>query len=161
MTRRISHRLLAAGLVGAIAVAACLNSAAATAGQPSARCTFEAPSAMQRGAMRWFGRCQNGRAEGLGVLRVYTRDGAGEAFYGEFVAGGPRIGVIETAGGFVAGRFSGGVVIPSSEAQTFVDAFRAAARAAMAASTKLRAEGNMASADFYARKAKQLGAALD
>jgi hypothetical protein len=97
----------------------------------------------------------------LGVLRVYTKTGAGDAFYGEFAAGAPLIGVIETAGGYEFGRFKAGVIVPSSEPQTAVEAFRAATKAALATSEKFRREGNIASAEFYARKAKQLDDALD
>jgi hypothetical protein len=100
---------------------------------------------------RWLGECPNGRAEGLGVLRMGTDDGI-TLFIGRMHAGRPVRGLLDQGLLVAAKGFTpAGVVIPTDgefpEEKTAV--FTTARRAALAASRWLAARGNRGSADWY------------
>lgn len=126
------------------------------------QCQFVAPADWSSStSIRWFGACPGGGADGLGVLRSYFRGAPGPAFFGRMVAGTLDMGVIEGEGGFTAGRFRDGEVVAGADRQTLIDAFTLAAKAARATAARFKAEGNAASARFYADKADQLENQMD
>ncbi|ONG53582.1 hypothetical protein BKE38_11645 [Pseudoroseomonas deserti] len=124
---------------------------------PATQCRFVAPRSLAGGPVFWTGACPAGQAEGPGMLR--RRDGArpGDAFYGEMRGGVPRIGVVDTGGGYRVGAFRDGEIGEGDlDWQQRLDAFDAAVRAAKAVSAAYRAQGNLASARHYEGVARQL-----
>jgi hypothetical protein len=119
-------------------------------------CRFEPPEDWNQLVVRWAGSCTDGIANGEGVLRAYRDGKVVQTFYGRMASGHLALGAIETESGFIAGRFSKGRRLESDDPQVFIDAFRAAGRAAEQASASFRRQGNAASAKFYADKAKLL-----
>src|SRR5271166_4527358 len=124
-------------------------------------CRFRLGLAMPGASARWTGSCQQGQADGLGVLRVYRQGANGgptvsSTFYGEMAKGWISFGVIDTEGGFLAGRFTDGTYQDSDDFNRRLNAFRTASRAARAASARFAAEGNPDSAAFYSRMARRL-----
>ena len=119
-------------------------------------CRFQPPGTWKFAVIRWAGPCENNVAEGSGVLRAYEGAKVVEAFYGSIEHGQLVVGVIESDGGFLAGRFENGKHLESQDPQTFIQAFRAASDAATRASEIFRRSGNNASATYYAEKAKVL-----
>jgi hypothetical protein len=128
---------------------------------PVSGCRFRLGPAPPGASAQWTGSCQEGLADGLGVLRVYRRGANGSstissAFYGEMAKGLIAFGVIDTEEGFLAGRFADGAYQDSDDFNTRLNAFRTASRAARAASARFAAEGNPGSAAFYNRIATRL-----
>jgi len=119
-------------------------------------CRFQAPASWNYPVLHWTGPCEKSLASGSGVLRGYRDGKVVETFYGSYKDGKILIGVIETAGGFIAGRFENGKRVESDDPQGYIDAFRAASAAATQASETFRRNGNDASAQYYAEKAKLL-----
>lgn len=126
---------------------------------PVSKCRFVAPRSLPIGPTYWTGTCTDGKASGLGMLRRRDGNQSGEAFYGEFQAGVPRIGVIdmrkENSGGFIAGTFANGDV-GQGEGQEIADAFDTAAKAARAVSSHFQTQQNTASASYYEQQATTL-----
>lgn len=150
------------GVLGGLFILAAL--AAASGGTPAefrgldkaTGCRFQPPTAWTYTVMHWAGDCKDRLANGKGVLRAYKGASVVETFYGTLTHGQLEIGVIETDGGFIAGRFANGKRVDSQNPQDFIDAFRAASAAAEQASAHFREAGNDASAKYYAEKAKLL-----
>ena len=124
-------------------------------------CGFVSPPGWEKARIVWFGLCVDGRAEGAGVLRAYTGGKPGNAFFGRMAHGVMASGVMETDGGFAAGRFENGKAIETDDRQTLIDAFRTGAEAARAASALFMQQKNPSSAKFYADKAEQLSRQMD
>ena len=83
-------------------------------------------------------------------------------FFGQVKGGALQLGVIESSdGGFLAGRFQDGRLVPSDQRQTYIDAFNTAAAAATATSRLFGRMGNVASSRFYEAKAKALRDQMD
>ncbi|WP_420136821.1 hypothetical protein [Sphingomonas sp.] len=100
---------------------------------------------------RWLGDCPNGRAEGLGVLRMGSEDEL-TMFIGRMHAGRPVAGLLDHGLLMMAKAFTpAGVAIQPDgnhpEEKTAV--FTTARRAALATSRWLAARGNHASAAWY------------
>jgi hypothetical protein len=94
------------------------------------------------------------------VLRVYAlRNGGTEitvTFYGEMLTGSIAFGVVDTGGGYLAGRFKDGEYQDSDDFNIQLGAFRTASRAARAASARFAIVGNANSAAYYRRMATRL-----
>jgi len=129
-------------------------------------CRFQRPQLWTAGRTQWLGGCRQGFADGSGVI-VNTGEGAEpERFYGRLEGGSPSIGVVHTAGGFVAGRWrngSLGAALPDDMAQrnVLIEAFRVAADAATATSKLLLDKGDGAGSSFYSTQARLLGDQMD
>jgi hypothetical protein len=124
-------------------------------------CGFRQPQEWQPYTANWTGPCIGGMADGLGVLRVYNQSQAIATFYGRMLEGKMAIGAIDTANGYLAGRFNDSALAKSDDRDTFIAAFRDASAAANAASEVFQSQGNAASAKYYRDKAKQLDAQMD
>jgi hypothetical protein len=124
-------------------------------------CGFREPPEWQPYTANWTGPCVGGVADGLGVLRVYDHSQAVAAFYGRMHEGKMVMGVIESANGYLAGRFNDSTLAKSDDRDIFIAAFRDASAAADAASEVFKSQGNAASARYYRDKAKQLEAQMD
>lgn len=112
---------------------------------------------------RWLGECPNGRAEGLGVLRMGTDEGEVTSFYGRMHAGRPVAGLLDMGGSVaLAKAFTpAGVAIepdghypegPKEHHGVFV----LGSRAALATSRWFAARGNGASARWYRSRAREI-----
>jgi hypothetical protein len=84
-----------------------------------------------------------------------------ELYYGRVKHGVLDIGVIETDGGYIAGRFANGQPIKDDDRNSYIHAFREGAAAARCISRFYQRKGNAASARFYAEKAKNLDQQMD
>ena len=105
---------------------------------------------------RWLGECPNGRAEGLGVLRMGTDDDGFTLFIGRMHAGRPVAGLLDKGLLMVAKAFTpAGVAIqPDGNVPEEKQAvFTLARRAALTTSRWLAARGSRASAAWYREKA--------
>jgi hypothetical protein len=133
-------------------------------GQPG--CSFQRPEVWAGGQVAWLGDCQNGFAEGNGVLVNVVEGAAPERFYGHLASGSPSIGVLQTESGFVAGRWKHGAIagpLPDDVAQrnVMLDAFRAAASAATAVSMSFAKKADAEESSFYSRQARLLNEQMD
>jgi hypothetical protein len=130
-----------------------------------AECRFQRPAAWAGGQVTWLGSCQKGFAEGSGVL-VNTLEGAEpDRFYGRLAAGSPSLGVLQSEGGYMAGRWANGALAPDlpdgiAQRNVVIDAFNAGAAAATAASKSL-AKKDAAASSFYAKQARALREQMD
>lgn len=110
----------------------------------------------------WDGPCKNGKADGTGVLKAYSKaKDSPEIFYGQVLAGALHFGVLEIAGGYQAGPFVDGVVQDNIERNQLIQAFDVGSAAALAYSERLQKAGNVTSARWYAKKARSLAEQLD
>ena len=97
---------------------------------------------------------------------ISTLEGAEpDHFYGRLEAGSPRLGVLQSEGGYMAGRWANGALakpLPDDLAQRniLLDAFNAGAAAATAASKSLAKKDPKSSA-FYAKQARSLREQMD
>ncbi len=128
-------------------------------------CTFTSLERFEGRIVKWEGACEAGKAQGKGALRAYpaanSADKAVLLFFGFVEHGEPKLGVIDTPDGFIAGPFSGGKAMDSEDPNVTLHAFREASQAAAFVSERMKAAGNAASANFYARKAKTLQEQMD
>lgn len=139
--------------------------ASAIAAQSKAACSFNMPSLWSDRTAQWNGACQDGLAQGAGVLRASPHPQRPQEpiqlFFGEMNRGNPVLGVIDTPEGFIAGRFTAGRIDADADRSTLIEAFKIAASAARAASNRYKAAGNEASARFYATRAHEMDRQLD
>ena len=126
-----------------------------------ASCRFVAPQGMPAADLRWSGSCRSGWADGRGILRAYQQGKVAQIFYGRIDAGQPKLGVIDLDGGFKAGRFDAGTLVPEGDRATLIQAFDEASAAAWQVAAGYRKSGNDASARFYSAKARQLSQQMD
>ncbi len=124
-------------------------------------CKLVAPDSWRGYLVQWEGPCEAGIAEGLGVLRAYENKKVVEAFYGRLKAGTPSFGVMETADGYMAGRFLSGHLVKDDDRNTIIRAFREGASGAIAASESFKRKGNQASARYYKEIADRLSSQMD
>jgi len=127
----------------------------------SANCRFVAPQGMPAADLRWSGSCRSGWADGRGILRAYEQGKVAQIFYGRLATGQPVLGVIDLDGGFKAGRFDAGTLVPEADRATLIQAFDEASAAAWQVAAGYRKSGNDASARFYSAKARQLSQQMD
>lgn len=163
----MKNRLKSHSLVIVLLMATSLPSTAAslTAQVPikklwtgKADCQFMPPNSWLDNLPGWQGGCLSGKADGKGVL-VALKGGANEdIFYGIMLAGQISLGVIESATGYVAGRFIDGEVLGYSDMdnQAIVDAFYVASAAALNYSERLKNVGQSDLSIFYSNKSAQL-----
>lgn len=149
------------GRLAALLLALWLAAVPAWAG--AAPCHWDTPKPWPEGvSSRWSGACEDGQAQGLGVLRALRGNQVVQVFYGRYEAGRAVLGAVELEGGYRAGRFDiDGRVVADGDRDTAIKAFEEAAAAAKAMATDLRRNNNAASARFYEAKARQLAAQLD
>jgi len=131
-----------------------------------AACRFLRLQLWTAGRTEWLGGCHRGFAEGGGVIVNVVAGAQPERFYGQLDAGSPSVGVLHTAGGFMAGRWHGGVLVaalPDDMAQrnVLIEAFRVAADAAAATSKSFADKGNAEASSFYATQARLLRDQMD
>jgi hypothetical protein len=124
-------------------------------------CKAKALATWEAKSTKWAGPCQKALAQGHGALRSYSGGKIISIFYGEFRNGEPLIGVEEMGSNFKAGRVERGQFVKSDDRQTYIDAFKAAEKGALAAESQFTAEGNKPSAKFYREKATVLAAQMD
>jgi len=131
-----------------------------------AGCRFQRPEIWSGGKVDWLGDCQNGFAQGSGVIVNVVEGAEAERFYGHLDNGSPSVGVLQTDSGFMAGRWKHGAVaesLPDDVAQRNVtlDAFRVAASAATAVSKSFAKKADTESSSFYATQARVLREQMD
>ena len=124
-------------------------------------CRFQIPEGWQEYSAQWTGDCVEGLANGSGVLRSFSKGKVSELYYGRVKHGLLDVGVIETDGGYIAGRFADGKPIKDDDRNTYIQAFREGAAAARNVSEFYQHKGNAASARYYAEKAKNLDQQMD
>jgi hypothetical protein len=150
---------------GATPAALAASGAAAATPAPAmagpAHCRFAVPAGWTARDLRWSGGCDARLAQGRGLLRAYEGGRVVRAFYGRLQAGWPVLGVVEQPDGFEAGRFEAGRVVVDGERNAVILAFDEASAAARQVAAVYRQGGNLASARFYERKARQLAQQMD
>jgi hypothetical protein len=128
-------------------------------------CWFATLERFEGRTLKWEGECADGKANGKGVLRAYPKAGSPDKavliFFGTLERGEPKLGVIDTPDGFMAGEFVKGKLQDSGDPNVTSRAFKIATEAATFVSERLKAAGNAASATFYAKKAQSLQQQLD
>jgi hypothetical protein len=125
-------------------------------------CRFELPASWNFTFVRWSGACSaQGVADGYGVLRAYSDGKVAESYFGELRRGHLSMGVIETASGYVAGKFVEGKPLEHQERSDLIAAFDSAAKAAQQMSEVFRRNGNTASFHYYSNKARALREQMD
>jgi hypothetical protein len=128
-------------------------------------CRFQRPRLWAGGVVTWLGSCRKGFAEGRGVI-VNTAEGLEPMhFYGRLVQGSLDLGVLDTTGGFIAGRWEKGVLaapLPDylAESNSVIEAFEVGAAAATAVSKSL-AKRDAKLSSFYAQQARNLREQMD
>jgi len=148
---------------GAAAQPEAAASDARTEGQPD--CRFQRLAPWVGGHLTWQGSCRKGFADGSGVI-ICTLEGAEpDRFYGRLEAGSPSLGVLQSEGGYMAGRWANGALaepLPDDLAQrnVLIDAFNAGAAAATAVSKSL-AQQDAKSSALYAKQARSLREQMD
>lgn len=140
--------------------------APAAVAEGQAGCRFQRPQLWTGGRTEWLGGCDKGFAEGSGVLVNVVEGAQPERFYGRLDGGSPSMGVVHTAGGFVAGRWHGGALVaalPDDMAQrnVLIEALRVAAEAATAVGKSLADRGDADASAFYATQARLLDDQMD
>lgn len=159
MLNRIAAGLL---LVTWVVAAQATPTASSTMAGPSS-CRFEVPHAWpSTSGVKWEGRCAAGFAQGSGVLRAYGQGGQPvQVFYGRLDHGLLLSGVIERPDGYQAGVFKAGNLVETDDRSTIVKAFETASAAAREASERFAKQGNQASANHYAERARRLAEQMD
>jgi hypothetical protein len=110
---------------------------------------------------RWLGECPNGRAEGLGVLRMGTAESGYTFFYGRMHGGRPVAGYLQRdlwvrlAYGFTPAGLPIEPDVRNNMDQRHA-VFVLGSRAAMATSRWFAARGNRASARWYRERARDI-----
>jgi hypothetical protein len=148
----------------AAAVAAGAASDRRSDGQPG--CRIERPAVWTTGSVSWLGNCRDGFADGSGVILNEVEGGEPERFYGRVERGHPSIGVLQTAGGYMAGTWAQGtraMALADDVAQrnVLISAFQAAASAATLVSQSFAKKSDAKSSRFYAQQAKLLRHQMD
>ncbi len=118
------------------------------------------------GQVTWLGSCQNGFADGNGVIVNVVEGAQPERFYGRLERGSPSAGVLQTDSGFLAGRWARGALAAAltddvAQRNVVIDAFQVAAAAATAASKSFAQKKDAASSSFYAKQARLLEQQMD
>jgi hypothetical protein len=133
-------------------------------GKPS--CRFEGPKVWTAGDVTWLGRCRGGFADGSGVLLNAVEGQQAERFYGRLQQGRLNVGVLQTAQGYIAGTWAGGVLAEKladdmAQRNAIVAAFQAAAEASTSVSKSFAKKGDVKASRFYAKQARSLREQMD
>lgn len=167
-----ASRTAAADPEAATAVPASAKPLSAQSGSNESRsdgqtgCRFQRPEIWAGGKVVWLGDCQNGFAEGSGVIVNVVEGAEAERFYGHLDSGSPSVGVLQTDSGFMAGRWKHGAIAEPllddvAQRNVMLEAFRAAASAATAVSKLFAKKADVESSSFYARQARVLSEQMD
>jgi len=124
-------------------------------------CRVFVPDTWAAGTVRWIGQCSTGTAADIGVAVSFVNGAAKEKFFGRVLSGKMVQGVLEGDGGYRLVRFADGEPVSTDDRNLILSAFRTAADAAQAASERFKAEGNAASAQYYAQATDQLANQMD
>lgn len=126
----------------------------------TARCATVVPAEIRGGPSNWLGECANGKAAGVGVLRVGAR-APFSFFFGRMIAGMPRTGLVMLGSGNIMptrGLSATGTVLPigGDNAQEQDRAWADAAAGARLAARRYAAAGNKGSASYYTGWARKI-----
>lgn len=136
--------------------------AAAEAPPADGACAFDEPQFFGGLPAKWEGGCQDGKANGRGVLRSFNGKKVAATFYGTMERGNPKLGVVEDRDGLIIGRFApGGKPIDSDEFKDRLDGVNEAVAAATQIKESYQRAGNSASAAFYGKKVKMLNKQIE
>ena len=124
-------------------------------------CQFTRPPDWDQTWVAWEGECRDGMAHGPGVLRGYDDGQAKRIFFGVMNNGDLDIGVIEIPEGYIAGQFLHGNIQRNTDRNMIIKAFQEASLAAAIAAGRFRASGKDDSAEFYARKSRELSQQME
>jgi hypothetical protein len=124
-------------------------------------CRFAVPEGWSRFRLKWEGECDDGKAQGKGALKAFEKTRVDRIFFGSMEKGELNVGVMDTADGFIAGRFEHGSVVVTDDRSVVLESFEEASAAAKAVSDRFSKAGNAASARFYGDKASKLAKQLD
>ncbi len=117
--------------------------------------------------VNWHGRCENGFADGLGVIRYMSGSKVDSTYYGQLKKAYWDLGVYESADGFLAGQFKNNEQISVKDANGIEDrnvtihAFESASKAAIQLSQEFEKLGNKNSAKYYKIEAEKLSGQMD
>jgi hypothetical protein len=132
-------------------------------------CSLSVPSSWTSKTLSWNGPCQNKRANGNGVAKLYANGKMIATWYGDVRSGNMEYGALEKAGTIQHGKMSGGAFVDSDtlwkeNKEPGIDAVsqamnKAMQRGSLAAQTyadQLAKTGNKASAAYYRKKAEKI-----
>jgi hypothetical protein len=122
----------------------------------STKCAFQSLQFAENSKGVWIGDCKNGKADGIGVIRIDHGNQVYSFFYGKLVDGKATIGTIEHATGFMVGKFQDGKIMETDDPQIVLESFRVGAQAAEKVSQNFASVRNTPSANYYKRKAELL-----
>jgi hypothetical protein len=135
---------------------------AAEAPPAEGACAFDDPQFFGGLPAKWEGGCEDGKADGRGVLRSFNGKKVAATFYGAMERGNPKLGVVEDRDGLIVGRFApGGKPIESDEFKDRLDGVNEAVAAATQIKESYERAGNTASAAFYGKKLKMLNKQIE
>jgi hypothetical protein len=135
---------------------------AAVEASPKGVCAFDEPQFFGGLPAKWEGGCEDGKANGRGVLRSLNGKKVAATFYGVMDRGNPKLGVVEDRDGLIIGRFApGGKPIESDEFKDRLDGVNEAVAAATQINESYERAGNTASAAFYGKKVKMLNKQIE
>jgi hypothetical protein len=130
------------------------------AAPPAVNCSTVVPAEMRGPQPRWLGQCADGKAVGVGVLRVGAR-APFAFFFGRVVAGRPQTGLIMLSSGNmmeIRGVTASGAVLPT-DGENIPEQDRAwddAAAGARLVARRFAAARNPGSSAYYARWAHKI-----
>lgn len=122
-------------------------------------CRAAAPAITTATPSRWLGTCTRGLAEGVGVLRIGSREPF-QFFFGEMRGGRPVRGLIRAANGwYPAAAFDARFVAVNPRSWTPEQGhglYVLAVRAARTTARRFATAGNRTSATYYERLAQEI-----
>jgi hypothetical protein len=131
------------------------GSAHAFGGGSGCEASIHAPEDWVGLRIMWGPVCEDGVAQGVGVLKGLRVTKPVKVFYGLVDQGQLKEGVVEADGKVVAGQFEHGVMVPARDKKSLSRAFDAASQAAQAMSVFYHEKNNQKLADEFAQKAKK------
>lgn len=124
-------------------------------------CRFEVPPDWPSASLTWAGGCSQGLADGRGVLRAYQRNAVVRTFFGRLHRGQLQFGVTRLEGGYAAGHYAAGRLVPGAEREELLLAFDEASLAAAELARYYREQGKKDSARLYEDEARRLAEQID
>jgi hypothetical protein len=125
-------------------------------------CAFDEPQFFGGLPAKWEGGCEDGKANGRGVLRSFNGKKVAATFYGAMERGSPKLGVVEDRDGLIVGRFApGGKPIDSDAFKDRLDGVNEAVAAATEIKESNERAGNAASAALLGKKLKMLNKQIE
>lgn len=128
---------------------------------PQSGCSVYLADDQTQWQAHWHGACRDGKAQGLGVVRLFENGQFYGAFFGQVAKGQWKNGVFRTPTGDIAGMFQNNHALPTDDRNDLIRAFDIAAQAATALSNEFQRAGNKASAAHYRQVAENLLNTLD